>query len=67
MLVRLGNVLWWVGGGLAALFAFLGAFFAVVFVKNSAGDALFFMISCWGISALSAGVGRAAKYILAGQ
>ena len=68
MLVRLGNVLYWSGTGVAVLFILAGIYYAVP-AADGVGD------KGWGYYAVRAAgsaivawlIGRAARYVLAGK
>jgi len=64
VLVRLGNLLYWLGNALAILFALGGA---VVLFRGEGPDPISFGITGLVIAVLVWLVGRAARYLFAGK
>lgn len=65
MIERLGNLVYWIGCGLAA--AFVG--FAIIFVATGANGQQWYIgfIMLVGLGLISWGIGRATRYVLAGR
>jgi uncharacterized membrane protein len=63
MLNRLANVIYWLGCGFAVLFAIAAV---ANLVRATSGDSVS-TILCGLLAAVSFGVGRGARYILAGK
>jgi hypothetical protein len=67
VIARLGNVLYWVANGLAALLALLGVIGFVIALVNKAGDGMILMPIMIALAIPVRLVGRACLYVLAGR